>query len=321
MQGVIGIDLGGTNVRYGLVTPDGSISLRRSHITEVARGRDYVIGTIVETVRALVLRSQETGVEVRGVGIGTPGGILRGEGVVTASPNFHDWKDVPLGSVVREGTGLRTWIENDANAVALGESRLGAGRDVASLVCLTLGTGVGGGIILDGRIWHGFLGMAGEIGHITIYPEGEPCRCGNRGCLEVYTSASGLMRFAVDEPGESMRSDIRDVFGPADTAPKRIYEKAKDGDEVCLRAFDAFGRVLGIGVAGVINILNVEMVCIAGGLSRAWDLFSPSMFREVVKRVYTRAGRETRLVPAVLGDDARILGAASAAMQAMGWNE
>jgi len=314
---VIGIDLGGTNVRLALVGRYGDIQYRFRYPTRVDEGLESIIGKLSEQVMA----SCNQGHEVRGVGIGTAGAVLFEEGIVTSSPNFPDWRDVELKSLLKKSLegkkSFRIVVDNDANATALGEAWLGAGKGLDSMICFTLGTGVGGGIVIDGKIWRGFLGMAGEVGHITIDPDGPRCNCGSQGCLEAYASATGLsnrVRDALAEGAESMlRAAAERVNG---VIPARvIFERAVEGDQLAKDAWERLGWTLGIGVADVISILNVQMVVIGGGVSRAWDLYSEAMLREVRNRVYSPAGSCTPVKPAKLGDDSGVLGAARMAWE------
>ena len=307
----IGVDLGGTNTRLSLVDREGTIRRRQRMTTEVRAGRDHVIGRLADEIVGLRTLAERDGCDVIGVGIGSPGAILIDSGVVTSSPNFPDWKDVPLKDRLEGSTGLPVTVDNDANCIAMGESWAGAGRDVDSLVCLTLGTGVGGGVILNGEIWHGALGMAGEVGHITVEPEGEPCNCGNRGCLECYASAAGISHLLEKELAKGVSSRLSEIRREGGYYPvKSIYECAKAGDELSRRIFATAGRYLGIAVANVIHLLNVEMIVIGGGIRDAWALYYDVMIREISTRVYSIAGEKTRVEPAQLGEDSGVIGAA-----------
>jgi glucokinase len=303
MRLAVGVDLGGTNFRLALVGPDGIVGARDKHATEVLRGRDDVLDRLGAAVAAVGARAP-AGTEVVGVGIGVPGVIDHAAGHVVASANFPGWREVAVGEAVSRRTGLRTAVENDANAAAVGEGRYGAGRPYRSFVLLTLGTGIGSGIILDGRLWRGALGMAGEAGHVTIdsSPTAEPCGCGNVGCVERYASATAVARMAraAGLPGD-----------PDAAAVARLAaDESSPGAEPARDIFRRAGRSLGILVAGLINILNPEAVLVGGGMSEAWDLLEPSLHAEVLARAHRPMGERTALLRAALGDDAGILGAA-----------
>ena len=316
---VVGIDLGGTNVRLALVSFDGDILYKVRYPTRVGDGLESIIGKLSEQIA----ESCNQGHEVKAVGIGTAGAVLFEEGIVTSSPNFPDWKDVELKAHLEHGLEkekpLRVVVDNDANAMALGEAWRGVAKGLDSMICFTLGTGVGGGIVLGGKIWRGALGMAGEVGHITIDPEGPDCNCGSRGCLEAYASATGLskwVRFALTGGDGSMLREVAESVNGVIPA-REIYECAIKGDRLAGDAWKWFGWALGIGVADVISVLNVEIVVIGGGVGRAWELFSDAMLREVRSRVYSMAGSSTQVQPAMLGDDAGVLGAAKMAWESL----
>jgi glucokinase len=300
----VGVDLGGTNVRLGLVGPEGLVGGRTRQATEAVRGRDDVITRLAEAIRALVQDAPATA-EVVGVGIGVPGVIDHGRGTVVASANFPGWHDVPVGPDLARLTGLRVLVENDANVAAVGERRYGAGRPHPSFVLLTLGTGIGSGIILDGRLWRGALGMAGEAGHVTIdWTEGAVlCGCGNRGCAERYASATAVARLAREAglPGDA------DAAAVARLAADPALPFAEPAREI----YRAVGRELGILASGLINVLNPHAILFGGGMSEAWDLFEPALRAEVLARAHRPMGERTVLARTALGDDAGILGAAS----------
>ncbi len=316
---VTGIDLGGTNVRLALISRDGDILYKVRYPTQVGDGLESIIRKLSEQIA----ESCNQGHEVRAVGIGTAGAVLFEEGIVTSSPNFPDWSDVEfktqLEKELEKERPLRIVVDNDANAIALGEAWRGVAKGVDSMICFTLGTGVGGGIALGGKIWRGSLGMAGEVGHITIEPDGPECNCGSRGCLEAYASATGLsnwVRFVLTGGDESMLREVAERVNGVIPA-REIYECALKGDRLARDAWKRLGWALGIGVADVISVLNVEMVVIGGGVGRAWELFSDAMLREVRSRVYSMAGSCTQVRPANLGDDAGVLGAAKMAWESM----
>ena len=191
----IGVDLGGTNLRIAALDSDGNLLEKLTLGAEVNRGRDYVIGEMCSAIQSMRTKFSATGV-LSGIGIGVPGFIDMDAGMVMDSPNLPDWTRFPVRELIEERLGTKVILENDANAAALGEKWLGAGRDYEHMIMYTLGTGVGGGIVLNGRVWHGMNGMAGELGHFTVYADGNPCGCGSKGCLEQYASATAVVRMA-----------------------------------------------------------------------------------------------------------------------------
>jgi glucokinase len=242
---------------------------------------------------------QSEGGTVRGVMLGAPGIIARDQGTVVSSPNLPGWRDVPLRRLVAEAVGMPVSLENDANAAAYGEYWRGAGRGCASMVLLTLGTGVGGGLVLGGSLWRGADGMAGEIGHITIEPGGRTCRCGNAGCLETYASATGI----VDR--------YRELAGTEEGASaERIHSRALEGDANARQAYREAGRALGLAFATLVNLLNLERIVIGGGVLPAWELFMPPAEQELRRRAFAAPAARVSFARAALGDLAGVTGAA-----------
>jgi glucokinase len=239
-----------------------------------------------------------------GVGIGVPGFILIEEGVIVGSNNLPEFDHFPIRDDIEQKLGTRIFLENDANAAALGEKWMGAGRDVQDLILLTLGTGVGGGIISDGRVIHGHVGMAGELGHITVIPTGNPCGCGNYGCLEKHASATAIAAMA------------RMMQLGDDLTAEEVYKLAKDGDEKARMIFHTTGMMLGIALATLINIFNFPLYLLSGGVLAGWDQFAPSMMAEVQKRSFTYRNTKTRVEKATLGKEAGLFGAAYLPLQA-----
>jgi len=292
----IGVDLGGTNLRAAAIDRSGGIVDKVSGTTDLAAGRDAVIEDIVENIVALRNRVGIAG--LAGVGIGVPGFILIDQGMIVGSHNMPGFDNFPVRDEISRRLGSLVILENDANAAALGETWMGAGRGVNDLVLLTLGTGIGGGIISAGRVLHGHVGMAGELGHITVMPYGNPCGCGNRGCLEKHASATAIESMAnLLALGENIQA-------------KRVYELAVEGEERARRIFESMGRALGIGLASLINIFNFPLYLLSGGVLPAWDFFAPPMFDEIRERSFTFRNTKTRVEKAILGNEAGLYGAA-----------
>ena len=292
----IGLDLGGTNLRAAAFSAGGDMLHQVSRPTDVNSGRDAMVNNMVEAINTL--RRTYAHLDLLGVGIGVPGFIRLREGVILGSNNLKPLEDFPLRDAISQKLGTPVILENDANAAALGEKWHGAGRDVNDLVLFTLGTGVGGGIINHGRVVHGIDGMAGELGHITVVPDGNPCDCGNRGCLEKHASAMALI---------SMAKLIR--LGDDLTAVE-VAQFARDGDPRALQIFDSMGRALGIALATVINVFNFPLYLLSGGLLPTWDLFAPAMMTEVKTRSFTYRNSHVRIEQATLGNQAGLYGAA-----------
>lgn len=292
----IGVDLGGTNLRAAAISESGEILEKISGKTDLSGGRDAVLDDIAG--RILELRERLEGQELAGVGIGVPGFIRMAEGVIVGSNNLPELEGVPVRDEIERRLGSAVILENDANAAALGEKWMGAGRDVEDLVLLTLGTGIGGGIISGGRVLHGFVGMAGEIGHITIVPNGNPCGCGNHGCLEKHASATAVEAMAyLMGLGEGLTA-------------KDVFELAEKGEPLARAAFARMGAALGQALAALINIFNFPLYLLSGGLLPAWDYFAPAMFAEIETRSFTWRHTRTRVERAILGNEAGLYGAA-----------
>lgn len=309
----IGVDIGGTNLRFALVDGGGAILARERCPTEIHRGWDSFLYHLVGGISRMRVRGGKLGREIRGVGIGIPGLIAR-TGYVVSSVNLQPIEGINLREAVNQATGLPVVTVNDANASAFGEKQFGAGRSFSSMLLLTLGTGVGSGLILDGRLWVGADGLAAEFGHVTVEPDGIHCLCGNRGCLEQYASANSLVaaaRAALDGgAGGALREIPRDRL-----TAEGIAGAARTGDALACSLFGKAGRYLGIAGAAIVNLLNLEAIILAGGMSESFDLLAEPMRREVDSRAFEVPARTVRIVRGELGDDAGILGAAALAWE------
>jgi len=309
----VGVDLGGTNLRIAAYAGGTDVLDTILLPTRLSEGPERIVRDICEAVTSLSRRSFG-GRNFAGVGIGTPGPLQLPEGILRNPPNLPGWDGFNLRSEIEAKLGFIVEIESDANVAALAEARLGAGRrhSVASLCVLTLGTGVGSGLILNQEIWHGATGMGGEAGHIIVQPEnGAPCGCGGSGCLEQYASATAVVRMA------------RERLGPAAPASAHdIYLMAVAGDQQALSVFESVGRSLATGLTALINTLNLPLYLLGGGLCEAWDLFAPTLFHELRSRSYVYRLTEpndhnpeilehhkTYILPAQLGSTAGLLGA------------
>jgi glucokinase len=292
----IGVDLGGTNLRVAAIDSAGKVLDRFSGSADYSAGPESVVRAIAYIINQV--RSHVSLPGLRGVGIGVPGFIDIDAGVVVGTANLPGFEGFPVRDEIQKVLGTPIILENDANAAALGEMWMGAGKDVRDLILITLGTGIGGGIVVDGKVLHGFLGMAGEIGHMTVFPDGNPCGCGNCGCLEKHASAT-----AIAAMGRMMH------FGNDVTAEK-VYDLALQGNERAKLVFQSVGRALGIGLASLINLFNFPLYLLSGGPLPAWEMFAPTMFKEVRQRSFTFCRNGTRIERALLGADAGLFGAA-----------
>ena len=320
----IGVDLGGTNMRIAAVDGDGKQLELITTSAEVKRGRDYVVGEMCDSIRAL-RKKFEGRYRFAGTGIGVPGIIDMETGTVYKSPNLPDWTNYPVRDEIQRRLESQVILENDANVAALGEKWMGAARDVDSMCMFTLGTGVGSGLVFGGKIWHGMMGMAGECGHITVYPDGVQCGCGNRGCVEQYASATAVKRMAIEAIATGEAPELaRAMSENPEFSSKVVFQYATQGDAAARRIFEVVGRSLAIAMADMINALNLPMYVIGGGVASAWEAFAPPMFEELRKRSYVYvatapdermpARKHTLITRALLGSDAGLIGAAKLAL-------
>jgi len=293
----IGLDLGGTNLRAAAVSDEGRMLEKVSGRTQYWEGREAIIYDMVEAIETL--RARHGVAHLKGIGIGVPGFISLKEGIIRNCNNIASLENFPIREEIGRRLGTRIILENDANAAALGEKWIGAGRQVDDLVMLTLGTGVGGGIISGGRVLRGGHGMAGELGHITVVPYGNPCGCGNQGCVEKYASAT------------SVTAQARMLgLGDESLTARDLYEMAKGGNEKAQAIYNAMGESLGILLAMLINAFDFPLYLIAGGMIAGWDAFAPAMIAEAKRRSFTFRTEDTRVAMAQLGNEAGLYGAA-----------
>jgi glucokinase len=325
-QYIVGVDLGGTNIVAGAMTADGSRHLgMRSIPTNAFVGDEGVAERIVGLVEGVILDTIEQTDAARrdfvGIGVGAPGPLDREKGIVLVAPNLG-WKDFPLRDRIQTRLNLPTTLDNDANCATFGEWWQGAARGGRNVVGLTIGTGIGGGLILDGALYHGSSDMAGEIGHTTIDLNGRHCKCGNYGCLEAYASGPAIATRArevlVREEGESMIPLM--VKGRFDDITAQIvYDAASEGDQVANEIVRDTARYLGAGIANLLNIFNPDIVVVAGGVTAAGDALFVPLRAEVRRRAFSPAVRAVRIVAGELPGTAGVVGAvASFKQQHMG---
>ena len=318
MQYVVGVDIGGTNVVVGTMPEDGSrvLGLRKER-TLVTDGPDAVVEQIARMVKASLAEARTalggTALEVAGVGIGAPGPLDTTNGIVLLTPNLG-WRNFPLRDRVRDAVGFPAALDNDANCAIFGEWWRGAAAGADIVVGLTIGTGIGGGIVFGGEIFHGASDIAGEIGHMTIDSTGRRCKCGNYGCLEAYASGTAIAERAVEglESGALSRlaayvdGDLRAITAQI------VYDAARDGDEYALEVIHDTARFLGAGVANLLNIFNPEIVVICGGVTAAGDRLFKPLASEVARRAFRPAVERCRIVPGSLLGTAGVYGAVAA---------
>ena len=313
----VGVDMGGTNLRCGAVSRSGAIILLRRAPANALGAADAVVANIAANVEAVAQQARGRGLGApRGIGVAVPGPLDLVNGTVTTTPHVSAWRSFPLRARLERQLGGPVTVENDANAWALGEFWCGAARGRSEVVLLTLGTGVGGGLIVGGRIVHGIAGMAGELGHVTVEPEGVRCDCGARGCLEAYASASGIQRLVEQRLRRRARMPALFTDTQGEFAVRRLAQAARGRNPLARAVLGVAGKYLGIAVASFVNIFNPELVVIGGGVSGALPLMREPMMREIKARAFAAALRRVRIVRAGLGEHAGVVGAAYAAMSA-----
>ncbi len=312
---IIGLDMGGTNLRCAAVSPAGRVLFLERGAARADSAASAVADNIVRQIKSLQTEARRRAMgSPRAIGVAVPGPLNVYSGVVMAAPHVAAWRAFPLRARLETALGRRVVVENDANAWALGEYWRGAARGYRNVVLLTLGTGVGGGVIVDGRLLHGKSGMAAELGHVVVEPQGLPCDCGSRGCLESYASASGMRNLVVGQIGKRRAYQGRYLDAEGNFSVRALTDAARNRDRVALRAFEVAGRYLGIAIASFLNIFNPELVVIGGGVAGALRFMRPAMTAEMRARAFSAMAAEVRIVRAALGPLGGVVGAAYAAM-------
>ncbi len=302
---VFAVDLGGTHLRVALVDEAGKIHAQLKQETPKGERPDCVVGALVAAAEKCGCQDQFAG-SVIATSIVVPGAVDANNAMVVQAPNLPSLNNFPLKAALEKKFSWRVVLENDANAAAVGEMWMGAARGFHDIISVTLGTGVGGGIILDGKLWRGAHGSAGEIGHTTVDPHGElKCKCGNTGCLELFSSATAIVRMAKELRSSFPESKL--VEG--EFTAEKIYRAGLDGDELALEVFRRFGMYLGIGLANLVNLLDPEVIVIAGGVVNGWSLFAEQMHLQVRERGFGTSVERVKIAAAECGDNAGLLGA------------
>ena len=316
MRWLIGIDIGGTNLVVGAVSEDGAcVRGLLSEPTGVPDGPDAVISRIITMAQSVIqsTRKEDPAAELLGVGIGSPGPLDRKQGLVIFTPNLR-WKNMPLRDRIGDALALPASLDNDANCAMLGEHWVGAAKGAENAVCFTIGTGIGGGIVIGGQLVHGASDAAAEIGHITIEVNGRRCGCGNDGCLEAYASGPAIARRAVEAIEAGAMSGIPSLVGGelGQITAQTVFAAVAAGDALADELVRDTARYLGVGIANLLNILNPEFVVVCGGVTQAGDhLFTP-LRREVARRAFKPAVDACRILPGALPGTAGVVGAAKA---------
>lgn len=317
MKKLIGIDLGGTTVKFAILTEEGEIEQKWSIETDIQDGGKNIVPNIIESINHRLSLYGLSSHDFLGIGMGSPGTVDRHKGNVIVAYNLNWSTFQPVKELIENGTGIPFYIDNDANVAALGERWKGAGEDGMEVVFVTLGTGVGGGIIADGNLIHGKVGAAGEIGHIIVDSDGYKCTCGNQGCLETVASATGVVRLARDFSEKfSGKSELKWLIDDGqEVTAKTVFDHAKRGDKLALIVVDKFYYYLGLACGNIGNILNPETIVIGGGVSAAGDMLLKGVEDYFQKFAFPSVRTSTKLKLAQLGNDAGVIGAASLVKQ------
>jgi glucokinase len=305
---VFAVDLGGTHLRVALVDESGRILEHLKQDTPKGDSPEPIISVLLDAAQHWDSFKQQ----IVAASIMVPGPVDSARGVVLQAPNLPSLLNFALKAELETRLGWPVVLENDANAAAVGEMWLGAARGCRDVVSVTLGTGVGGGVIIDGKLWRGSHGSAGEIGHTTVDPfSGLKCKCGNMGCLELFASATAIVRMTRENlplfPESRLTSD--------ELTAERVYEAGRNGDELAVAVFRRFGVYLGIGLSNLINMIDPEIIVIAGGAVNGWDLFASEMYRQVEERAFRAPAQQVKIAKAECGDNAGLFGAARLAFE------
>ena len=308
----LAVDLGGTKLLVGLVDREGRV-LAKQRVPTPQGGADAVAGAIRDLARSLRAGVGASGATIAGVGVAVAGPTDHARGVIYAPPNLTGWgREVAFGPLLARALGETVLIENDANAAALGEAWVGAGRDVCDLVYVTVSTGIGGGLILGGRLYRGADGTAGEIGHVIVDPDGPRCHCGNRGCLEVLASGPAIARRAREAVAGGAPTSLAGLAGRSEEiTAEAVAAAARGGDRLAAGLYREAGTRIGIVLGDLLALVNPKMIIVGGGVSKAGDLLFGPLREAIRSRAYPRPALEASVVPAQLGDDVGIIGAAA----------
>ena len=314
---VIGIDLGGTNIAGGIVDETGTVLTEVAEPTEADLGGGIVLQKLIAVAHSLIDSRPSEVESIAAIGVGSPGCVDPQRGVVVSEAyNIPGWKGMDIAAQMLDATGLATYVDNDVNTAALGETWFGAGKCVRDLICITIGTGIGGGLVIDRKVHHGARFLAGEVGHSTVVLDGRPCLCGSLGCLEAYASGPAIGRTAQELVRRGLAPGIVETAeNPHEVTAKDVATAAAAGDQTAIGIFLEAGRYVGATLANLVNVLNPEMIVIGGRVARAGDVLLAPIRREIQRRALEVATKGLQVVPAQLGDRAVLVGAAALALE------
>ena len=308
----IGIDVGGTNVKIALVDDNGKIIYSNSVPTYAKMGYEYTVNNIKQALRDLMKETNTTTSDIEGIGFDFPGQVDCKTGVVKLAPNIPGWVNVPIAQMIEDEFHIPTRIDNDVRCAALGELKFGAGKGCENFICITVGTGIGSGIVINGKVVRGATNAAGELGHIKLQMNGGPiCGCGDTGCLEAFASGPAIVAMAQEyiKGGKSTKFREMAAAEGGEITPYMVAKAAEEGDPVAKRIFEIVGEYIGIGLTSVINLLNPEKVIIGGGVAESGELLLGPIRKTIKERAMVVAGNAVEIVPAQLGNSAGVIGA------------
>ncbi len=311
---VVAVDIGGTKIMVALFSAGGKMQAKDIRPTLVSEGVDAVIKRLYAAVNSILKTSELSSTEISAIGIACAGGIDTGRGVVvTSSPNLPGWAGLPLADLMKNKLGIATYVVNDAGAAALGEQRYGAGKGAKNLVLFTLGTGIGGGIIIDGKLYLGDRGSVGELGHMTVEPQGPRCGCGNTGCLEMLASGTAIVRDAIERIRKGDKSALVAMAkGKIDQiTAETVGEAARNGDKLAQEVITQAAYYLGVGMINIANIFNPEMIIIGGGMAALGEMIIGQGRKMVAERAFSRNLKSVSIAIGRLGNEAGVYGAAA----------
>lgn len=316
MKYIVGIDLGGTNIKTAIVSEEKKIISKVSVPTPAQEGPEAVMDKMADSVLTLIKNSNLSKEDILAVGIGAPGPMDWRTGIVFSPPNLPGWHNVPLAEEMRKRLQLPCYVENDANAACYGEYWLGAGQGCECIAVFTLGTGVGGGIVVFNQLLRGIDGTAGELGHLKVQRDGRLCGCGSRGCLEAYASVTGMIKTAIEGIEKGRKTILLEMCNnnPHNITGKMISEAAEKGDEFAQEVFYETAVWLGLGIASVVNMLNPEKVILCGGMIGAGERLFKPVRETVMKNAFEVPAKRCQIVPAGLGEDSGVFGCAGCAL-------
>ncbi|MDD5174589.1 MAG: ROK family protein [Candidatus Omnitrophota bacterium] len=320
MRYLIGVDIGGTNIKLALVDKKARLRGRKTFSTTSFEGKSDLIDGIVSQIKALVSGAGLSKNNIIGVGIGAPGAVDIRTGTVHYLTNIPDWREVPLGNILKKRLGLPVFVDNDVNVMALGEVYFGAGIGAVNMLCITLGTGVGGGLILDGKLYRGSSYAAGEFGHVPINISGPKCKCGSWACVEAYAGNNYIVKDVIADIRKGAKTLITKLVKGdlSKITPEIISEADRKGDRFAKKVWTDVGNKVGIGLAGVVNLLNVEKIVIGGGVAEAGKILFDSIKKTINARAMKLPAKTVRIVKAKLGYDAGLIGAATLVLYELG---